>query len=99
VSDQQIKILPPASEMEEYRANRQKEIKEKIENAKYYVPITEAQNRYTICLSCPELNQETKFCQQCQCYAPTVVTKSYSVCPLGKWWLGTKSLTKIPPLS
>lgn len=43
------------------------------------------QERYNICLSCPELIKITKQCKKCGCfmYAKTKLEKA--TCPVGKW--------------
>lgn len=44
-----------------------------------------ADERFNICLSCPELIEKTKQCKQCGCFM-ALKTKLYNAsCPLGKW--------------
>jgi hypothetical protein len=45
----------------------------------------EAQARYDICKSCPELTGVTKQCKQCLCVMPLKVKLQNAKCPLGKW--------------
>jgi hypothetical protein len=44
-----------------------------------------AQERFSICLQCPELIKATKQCKQCGCFMNMKVKLSHAVCPLGKW--------------
>lgn len=43
------------------------------------------ENRYNICLSCPELIQLTKQCKQCGCFMNLKTKLKKANCPLGKW--------------
>lgn len=42
-------------------------------------------NRYSICLECPELRQATKQCKQCGCFMAVKTKLESAKCPLGKW--------------
>ena len=44
-----------------------------------------AQQRMSICSSCPELINATKQCKQCGCFMSLKVRLKDAVCPLGKW--------------
>ena len=41
--------------------------------------------RYSICLSCPELINLTKQCKKCGCFMAVKTKIESSMCPLGKW--------------
>jgi hypothetical protein len=44
-----------------------------------------ANERYQICLSCPELINITKQCKQCGCFMAAKTKLESAKCPLGKW--------------
>lgn len=44
-----------------------------------------AENRYKICLECPELIKLTGQCKQCGCVMSLKVKLTVAQCPLGKW--------------
>lgn len=44
-----------------------------------------ANERYNICLSCPELIQLTKQCKKCGCFMAVKTKLKEAVCPIGKW--------------
>lgn len=50
-----------------------------------YVPEEEANRRYDICNSCPELIDLTKQCKQCGCFMAMKTKLSKASCPLKKW--------------
>lgn len=41
--------------------------------------------RYSICLECPELIQLTKQCKKCGCFMLGKTKLQKATCPLGKW--------------
>jgi hypothetical protein len=41
--------------------------------------------RYSLCLTCPELIQATKTCKQCGCFMKAKTKLQRATCPLGKW--------------
>jgi len=45
----------------------------------------EADRRYDICKSCPELIDLTKQCKQCGCIMSLKTKLQHATCPLGKW--------------
>lgn len=45
----------------------------------------EADSRYSICLSCPELINITKQCKKCGCFMAVKTKLKYAKCPIGKW--------------
>jgi hypothetical protein len=50
-----------------------------------YAPEIEADRRYDICKSCPELIDLTKQCKQCGCIMSLKTKLQHATCPLGKW--------------
>jgi len=44
-----------------------------------------AEDRYSICLTCPQLIQLTKQCKKCGCVMPVKTKLAKAVCPIGKW--------------
>ena len=44
-----------------------------------------ANQRYAICLECPELIGLTKQCKQCGCFMAMKTKIKSAECPLGKW--------------
>jgi len=44
-----------------------------------------ADERYEICLGCPELIKLTKQCKKCGCFMAVKTKIKASVCPIGKW--------------
>ena len=46
---------------------------------------SEAERRYDICKSCPELIDLTKQCKQCGCVMPLKTKLAKAECPLKKW--------------
>ena len=44
-----------------------------------------ANNRYSICLECPELINATKQCKKCGCFMVAKTKLKNATCPLGKW--------------
>jgi len=46
---------------------------------------SEAEDRYSVCLSCPELVRLTKQCKKCGCFMRVKVILEDASCPLGKW--------------
>lgn len=44
-----------------------------------------AENRYDICLSCPELIKLTKTCKKCGCFMSMKTKLQDAKCPLNKW--------------
>ena len=41
--------------------------------------------RYNICLSCPELIKLTRQCKKCGCFMAVKTKLQEAKCPLGKW--------------
>jgi Family of unknown function (DUF6171) len=50
-----------------------------------YVEESEAESRYNICKSCPELIALTKQCKKCGCFMALKTKLSGASCPIGKW--------------
>jgi hypothetical protein len=44
-----------------------------------------ATERYSLCLSCPELISMTKQCKKCGCFMAMKTKLTRATCPLGKW--------------
>ncbi len=44
-----------------------------------------AEERYSICQSCPELIKLTKQCKKCGCFMFAKTKLLNATCPLGKW--------------
>jgi hypothetical protein len=44
-----------------------------------------AEERYKICLSCPELIKLTKQCKRCGCFMKVKSKLENATCPIGKW--------------
>lgn len=44
-----------------------------------------ANDRYNLCLKCPELISVTKQCKKCGCFMALKTKIDSSKCPLGKW--------------
>lgn len=44
-----------------------------------------AEERFNICLSCPELIKLTKQCKKCGCFMAAKTKLEAAVCPIGKW--------------
>lgn len=44
-----------------------------------------AAERYSMCLSCPELIKLTKQCKKCGCFMFGKTKLAKATCPLGKW--------------
>jgi hypothetical protein len=44
-----------------------------------------ANDRYSICLSCPELINMTKQCKKCGCFMALKTKVKHASCPIGKW--------------
>lgn len=42
-------------------------------------------NRYDICLQCPELIKATKQCKKCGCFMNIKTKLEAAKCPIGKW--------------
>ena len=49
------------------------------------VSSSKADERYSICLSCPELVRLTKQCKKCGCFMRVKVILEDASCPLDKW--------------
>lgn len=50
-----------------------------------YASDDEAGKRFSICLSCPSLNQTTKTCKECGCFMAAKTKLKAATCPLNKW--------------
>lgn len=44
-----------------------------------------AEERLSICLSCPRLNKSTSTCKECGCFVHAKTKLTRSSCPLKKW--------------
>lgn len=44
-----------------------------------------AEERFSICLGCPELIKFTKQCKKCGCFMVLKTRLELASCPLGKW--------------
>jgi len=44
-----------------------------------------AEQRYSICLGCPELLKLTKQCKKCGCFMSVKTRLKNANCPIGKW--------------
>jgi hypothetical protein len=44
-----------------------------------------ADKRFEICKSCPELIKLTSQCKKCGCFMPAKTKLENAVCPIGKW--------------
>jgi broad specificity polyphosphatase/5'/3'-nucleotidase SurE len=44
-----------------------------------------AEERFKICLSCPELINFTKQCKKCGCFMAAKTKLEAATCPIGKW--------------
>ena len=50
-----------------------------------YAEEAEAERRYSICKTCPELIDLTKQCKQCGCIMSLKSKLQHATCPLDKW--------------
>jgi hypothetical protein len=50
-----------------------------------YVDSKISDERYSICLSCPELINLTKQCKKCGCFMALKTKIEKASCPIGKW--------------
>jgi hypothetical protein len=50
-----------------------------------YVEESVSDERFSHCLSCPELINSTKQCKQCGCIMTMKVKLKQASCPVGKW--------------
>lgn len=50
-----------------------------------YSNTEEAERRYDICKSCPELITLTSQCKKCGCFMAAKTKLAHASCPLGKW--------------
>ena len=50
-----------------------------------YVEDSEADRRFDLCLSCPELIKMTKQCRKCGCFMALKTKLEGATCPIGKW--------------
>lgn len=44
-----------------------------------------AEERYSLCLSCPELIKTSKQCKKCGCFMNAKTKLKNASCPIGKW--------------
>lgn len=44
-----------------------------------------ANDRFSICSSCPHLIQATSQCKKCGCFMKLKTTLPHASCPIGKW--------------
>ena len=56
-----------------------------INPATEYSSKEEAETRYEICKTCPELLKTTKQCKKCGCFMLTKTKLKKSTCPINKW--------------
>lgn len=56
-----------------------------INPATEYVDEKVSENRYSICLQCPELFKATKQCKKCGCLMTLKTKLKDAECPIGKW--------------
>jgi len=56
-----------------------------LEKAGLKLDETKRNERFDICLSCPELYQPTKACKVCGCFMQIKTYMPNQSCPLGKW--------------
>lgn len=76
------------SEWDKYQ---EKESARKVKPWDFLNPHTEytteeiAENRYSICKSCPELIKLTKTCKKCGCFMAAKTKLKKATCPLNKW--------------
>lgn len=54
-------------------------------NKNNYIEQNIAEERYSICLQCPELLQLTSQCKKCGCFMNFKTKLEKASCPLGKW--------------
>lgn len=45
----------------------------------------DSENRYSLCLQCPELLKLTKQCKKCGCFMEIKTKLKAATCPIGKW--------------
>ena len=45
----------------------------------------DAEKRFKICKSCPELVKLTSQCKKCGCFMPAKTKLKNATCPIGKW--------------
>jgi hypothetical protein len=50
-----------------------------------HAEIDVSNDRYEICLACPELIKLTKQCKQCGCVMTAKTKLEKAKCPIGKW--------------
>ncbi len=50
-----------------------------------YVDKNVSEERYSICLSCPEFIKLTKQCKKCGCFMALKTKLKDAECPIGKW--------------
>jgi hypothetical protein len=50
-----------------------------------YAEESEAERRYDICKTCPELIDLTKQCKQCGCMMALKTKLQHASCPINKW--------------
>jgi hypothetical protein len=54
-------------------------------NLKDYVSEEISNNRYSICMECPELIKLTKQCKKCGCFMAAKTKLEKAACPIGNW--------------
>ena len=50
-----------------------------------YVEKAVSEERYNICVSCPEFMKSTKQCKKCGCFMVLKTKLKDAECPIGKW--------------
>lgn len=56
-----------------------------LDSSKYVSDLKIAEDRYNICLLCPELTEHTNQCKKCGCFMAAKTKLENAKCPLGKW--------------
>lgn len=56
-----------------------------LEESNIKVSDEEQKKRFSICETCEEFHQKTKFCRTCGCYMPVKTWIASVNCPLKKW--------------
>ena len=56
-----------------------------LDHGKYLEDMSIADDRLSICKSCPELIKATTTCKKCGCFMAAKTKLEAAACPLGKW--------------
>jgi hypothetical protein len=73
------------SRWEQYKEKNGVTIFDAIKTNRIECTPEEAQERYSLCLTCPELINITKQCKKCGCFMAEKTKLKYAKCPIGKW--------------